>query len=50
MKGMLMDYGKFMELFDPREGAYRYVPENRQRLYEIQSIIMAMKDQRCDRK
>ena len=48
MKGMLMDYGKFMELFDPREGAYRYVPENRQRLFEIQSVIMAMKDRKCD--
>ena len=46
MKGMLMDYGKFVELFEPKEGAYRYVPENRQRLYEIQSIVMAMKDQK----
>ena len=45
MRGMLIDYGKFVELFEPKEGAYRYVPENLQRLYEIQSIVMAMKDQ-----
>ena len=45
MKGMLMDYGKFMELFSPSCGAARFVPENIQRLYEIQSVIMAMKDQ-----
>ncbi len=45
MKGMLMDYGKSMELFSPSCGAARFVPENIQRLYEIQSVIMAMKDQ-----
>ena len=45
LKGMLMDYGRFMELYDPRDGAYRFVPENIQRLYEFQSSIMAIKDQ-----
>ena len=45
MKGMLMDYGKFMELYSPTCGACRFVPENNQRLYEIQSVIMSLKDQ-----
>ena len=45
MKGMLMDFGKFMEVYEPGGKGNRFVPENRQRLYEIQSIVKAMKNQ-----
>ena len=43
MKGILMDFGKYMEIYEASGQENRIVPENPQRLYEIQSIVSAMK-------
>ena len=43
MKGILMDYGLYMEIYEQGGRANRLVPRNPQRLYEIQSIVKAMK-------
>jgi len=45
IKGMLMDYGKYMEVFEAGGKGNRLIPENPQRLYEIHSIVQAMKKQ-----
>ncbi|MBO4495890.1 MAG: 1-acyl-sn-glycerol-3-phosphate acyltransferase [Clostridiales bacterium] len=45
MKGILMDFGMYMELFEGNGRGNRFVPENPQRLFEIQSIVKAMKKQ-----
>lgn len=43
MKGVLYDFGLYFELFEANGQVNRFVPENPQRIYEIYSIMMAMK-------
>jgi len=44
MKGVLYDFGLYFELYESGGQVNRFVPENRQRIYEIYCIIRAMKD------
>ena len=43
MKGFLYDFGLYFELFESNGQVNRFVPENRQRIYEIYSILRVMK-------
>ena len=44
MKGLMYDFGLYLELFEPGGGINRFYPENRDRIHEICGVITAMKN------
>ncbi|MBO4688669.1 MAG: 1-acyl-sn-glycerol-3-phosphate acyltransferase [Clostridiales bacterium] len=45
MKGLMYDFGEYLELFEPGGQINRFYPENRSRIHEICGIIRAMHNQ-----
>ncbi|MBR5975931.1 MAG: 1-acyl-sn-glycerol-3-phosphate acyltransferase [Clostridiales bacterium] len=46
MKGLMYDFGQYMELFEPGGQINRFCPENRSRIHELCGVIRAMHNQK----
>lgn len=46
MKGLMYDFGQYLELFEPGGKINRFYPENRHRIHELCGVIRAMHNQK----
>ena len=46
MKGLMYDFGQYLELFEPGGRINRFYPENRHRIHELCGVIRAMHNQK----